>query len=126
MNKLNDAIANAVVFSTFGLIILGLVLLVPACSSLINTGEGQYQGVIVETRHHGIIFETYGVHLKTGDNSSVFEDFCVLDKTLFDKISAIDKDQKVLISYKKKLATPVWQCDSKDSNDIMTDFKIVK
>ena len=123
---MNDDLATTIVCIGAGIFLLLVYQILLGVGSFINTGDGQYQGTIVETRHHGIFFKTYGVHLKTGENSSVFEDFCVTNKELFNKIQSIEKDKKLLVNYTKKLSTPAWQCDIKDSSDIITDVKIVE
>ncbi len=87
-------------------------------ASFITVGKGQYVGTIIDTQQNGIIIPTYGVELKTGENSSQLDSFCVLDKRLFEKISSIPRNKRVLVSYKKKLSTTVWQCDT--SNRIAT------
>lgn len=92
----------------------------------INTGDGKYSGQIVEVRHHGIVFKTYGLHLKTGENSSNFEDFCILDKSIYEQAQSIPSTQKVIVSYKKKFASPSWKCDGQDSNDIVTKIEVMK
>jgi hypothetical protein len=124
-NELNENVVMTIVFAVLAAAILFIAQILFLIGSLISTGDGQYGGTIVETRHHGIIFKTYGVHFKTGENSSVFEDFCVRDKALFDKVAAIEKDKKVVVTYNKKLSTPSWQCDEGDSSDIITDIKVV-
>lgn len=93
--------------------------------SFYHTGTGQYSGTIVETRHHGVLFKTYGIHLKTGENAAAFEDFCVVDPALFETIAQIPPDSKVTISYTSRLRTPVWQCDGADSNDVATAIRII-
>lgn len=91
---------------------------------LITKGEGQYSGQIVETQHHGIIFRTYGVQLKTEGFTPRFEDFCVIDKNVFEKIKSMPRNKSVTVSYVSKLSTPFWKCHISDSSDIITDVQL--
>lgn len=92
--------------------------------SCISTGSGQYTGSVVETRHHGILFKTYAVQLKTNGYTPKFEDFCILDKEVYDKLSNLPRNKEITVNYKSKLSTPSWQCDASDSSDIITSFKM--
>lgn len=105
-----------------------VMLLLQAGSLLgshISTGSGRYTGILVETRNHGLIFKTNGAHFKTGENSSIFEDFCVLDKDVMTRLQQLAPEQKVEITYKKLFSTPSWKCAIQDSDDIITDFKVI-
>jgi hypothetical protein len=92
--------------------------------SFLSRGTGQYTGTVVETRNHGILFRTYAVQLKTGGFTQKFEDFCVTDKEVYDKLSALPRNKEITVNYKSKLSTPSWDCDFEDSSDIITSFKI--
>lgn len=108
----------------FGFIFLMVLFNIPAwLGSFINTANGQYTGVLVENRTHGIIFKTHGVHLKTDGFTSKFEDFCVTDDKVFEQIQQLPAEKKVTVIYKSKLSTPSWQCDSEDSSDIIIAIK---
>lgn len=106
--------------------ILGILLFeaVASISQHVKTGDGKYTGILVETRHHGIFFKTYGAHFKTGENSADFEDFCT-NKAMNEKLNQLPPDARVEISYKGVYMTPSWKCDIEDSNDIITNVKVI-
>src|SRR2546423_10736767 len=106
-----------------GIIIIQVLFCIGSSLSL---GEGRYTGVLVETRKHGLLFKTNGAHFKTGENSSVFEDFCVTDKKIMERLNMLEPEAKIEVYYKKLLSTPSWRCDSNDSSDIIIDFKVIE
>lgn len=128
-----DTIIGKIV-GVISIVFLGLVAIVIisffiqillAWGSAASTGSGIYTGILVETRHHGIFFKTDGAHFKTGENSSLFEDFCVTDKSVMHKLQNVPPNSKMVVSYKKLFSTPSWKCEGEDSSDIITDFKII-
>lgn len=123
---MSDFTAKMIVYGMFALFGSLGVCIGQMVGYSINTGSGKYTGQIVETRHHGIIFKTDGMHLKTGENSSNFEDFCIIDKNIYEQAQTISASDKVNIYYKKKFSTPTWKCDSDDSNDIVTKIEVIK
>lgn len=101
---------------------------VQGCSSMGQNkviGTGKYNGEIIEIRHHGIFWMTDGFSIKTGENASHFENFCVIDKDLFSKLKTIKDGQRVSVHYESRLSTPSWACDLSDGNDIAISIQIL-
>lgn len=123
-NSIKDNIILGVIGVVFIVILFFILQPIALLGYLITKGEGQYSGQIVETQHHGIIFRTYGVQLKTEGFTPRFEDFCVVDKDVFEKIKSMPRDKVVTVSYVSKLSTPSFKCDISDSSDIITDVQL--
>lgn len=92
--------------------------------SMISTGSGTAIGTVVLGEEHGILFRTYGIQIKSSNQASSYEGFCVLDKNIYNQLIGSNND--VTITYQKKLSTPSWQCDINDSSDIITSVEILQ
>jgi hypothetical protein len=115
---------SGIVIASFIIFVCGIQIIM-AIGSHINAGKGVYSGILVETRSHGLIFKTSGAHFKTGENSSEFEDFCVTDKKVMQRLERLSPETRVQVMYKRLFTTPSWKCDVDDSSDIITDFKVI-
>lgn len=92
--------------------------------SAFSKGTGQYTGTVVETQYHGLFFKTYAVQLKTNGFTPKFEDFCITDKEIYDKLVSMPRNKEITVNYISKLSTPSWQCKVEDSSDIVTSIRI--
>lgn len=84
------------------------------CSGGISTGKGKSQVKLIDVTWEGLLIKTCEVDVQYGTGSSKVETFSVEDKSLCDKLEAIN-GKDVLVSYRQTHL----ECLFCNSNDII-------
>jgi hypothetical protein len=108
-----------------GMVSIICIQLIWLAGTFIPSGNGKYEGILINTSHYGMIWKTDGVSFKTGLNSSTQEHFCVLDKEIMDQLKNLPPKTNLIVIYKSLFSTPSWKCDISDSSDVITGFKVI-
>ena len=90
----------------------------------INTGTGEHVGYITSVEKSGILFKTYTAYLKTDQQSSQEDAYCILDKDLAKELQEFSENNtRVSVHYFSWLAAGVRNCGTEGA--IIDAVKII-
>lgn len=99
-----------------GSIILILVLVVglivfAVFFSVHQPTEGQHTGIITAVEKNGLIWKTWRVYVKTSNQTSQEDVYCVKDQALVDQLKlASEQKKEVTIEFSVPFIVPNWDC----------------
>jgi len=104
---------------TYGWVVLLLFIVGGAVATQIfgvgtPRGQSTYTGYVVDAEiDKGIVFRPSTIHLKTDQQASSVEEFCLVNKEQEDKARQLSRNQtQVTVTYSRPLAVPIWKCQS--------------
>lgn len=114
------------------LIIIGLILAwfffikLPFFGIHIQTAKGSHVGYITATDTSGLFFKTNAVYLKTDTQSSQEDNYCVIDKGVFEELrKQSEAHAHVDVQYIEYLSAGIINCDIKGSG-IIISVKVIQ
>lgn len=118
---------ESLAFITIGLMSLFAILsiIISITGLHIQTGNGSHTGYVTATERNGFLFKTNRAYLKTDNQSSQEDTYCVMNDDVFKTLQDLQKSKKnISIEFIEYVSQGVFSCNGESA--VITSVEEVK